>query len=109
MTATIAMTNNMCINDPALYTKNPNAHAINSMTAMAYNKLLIVIKFDSLYTIHIIVPSSGKRINTLKHRMGQIFDGGFPQLWGINSTAFCGKNWNLRIRSHGMIFTLLQG
>jgi len=99
----------MCIIDPALYTKKPNAHAINSMTAMAYNKLPIVIKFDSLYTIHIIVPSSGKRINTLKHRIGEVPDGGFPQLWGTNSTTNCRKNWNLRIRSHGMIFTLLQG
>ncbi|VXC06530.1 conserved hypothetical protein [Flavobacterium sp. 9AF] len=35
----------MCINEPTLYTKNPNAQPIISMTATRYNKFDILIFF----------------------------------------------------------------
>lgn len=43
--AITAITNNMCIIEPALYTKNPNTQNITKITATRYNKFPIISKF----------------------------------------------------------------
>ncbi len=43
--AIIAITNKMCIIDPALYAKNPIAHKMIKITATVYNILLMISKF----------------------------------------------------------------
>ena len=47
--AITAITSSMCIKPLALQTKNPNAQPITSMTAMMYNKLLMIYDFNGYF------------------------------------------------------------
>jgi len=104
--ATTAITNSICITDPALYTKKPNAHAIIKITAMTYNKLPIVYKIWFANVKSHYRAMAGNGINRLKSPMDQFPDGGFPQLWGTNSTTLVERTAFEYYPSHGMIFTL---
>lgn len=41
----MAITNKICMMAPALYAKNPIAQKIIKITAMVYNKLLMILVF----------------------------------------------------------------